>query len=215
MNKIIILAFLTITTIGCQEAPNNSVIQEKIDEQLKSGKNVDMFFLDLKFGMHKTEFNNYIVNQYSTGKLKKAYSGYSYEFINNNDLNGINWIISPALHNDSLIGITLYSFKDFWEHNYNTLNHTYNEIINEYQNKYGTPNYTVGKFIKYWFLNNLEINITKSNGEVLGGTVRISYKNTRKRREINYTKCRFDKDGNSFDNLYYEKMKKEQINEDI
>lgn len=220
MNRILILLFLALTFFSCQETPDNSEIERKITEELKSGDDVGSIFLNLKFGISIKEFNDHLISQKASGKVKKAYTGYSYEFTNNNDLKGINWIVTPKLHNDSIIGVNLHSFKIFWKGNNNSINQTYNKVLEEYQNKYGTPSYSAGRYINYWFKKNLEIVITKSDDGALGGTVNISYEDTRKRKGIDLGKCRFDEQGNSLDSWYYEqlqkeKLKKEKPNKDI
>jgi hypothetical protein len=63
----------------------------------------------------------------------------------NKYLEGINRIITPKLHNHSFIGVNLHAFKFFCEANNNSIDQTYNIVLEEYQNKYGEPNYSVDK----------------------------------------------------------------------
>mgnify|MGYP006143708687 FL=1 len=209
MNRILTSLFLTLFLFSCQEIPKRSVIKREISEELKSGVDVSSIFLNLKFGMSINKFNSYLITQVTSGKVKKAHEEYSYEFTKNKDLKGINWIITPKFHNDSLIGVNLHTFKFFWEVNNNSIDQTYNIVLEEYQNKYGEPTYSVGKVYNFWFKNNLQILITKSDAP-LEGTVNIAYEDTRKLNEIDLVKCRFDKYGNSLDPWYYEQLQKEK-----
>ena len=217
MKKNILLVFITaLTLISCNQSNDKNTLNQLIKESLKSNKNIERVFLNLKFGMSKTEFENELKKLNQSGKIKPDYSGYSYEFIDNKNLAGINWLISPEFHNDTIIGIELYSFKDFWKNNYNSVDETYKEIISEYERTYGKPNYSKSEFENYWLKDNLLISISKSKSNDLGGAVYIKYDDERKESKIDLTKCKFDKYGNSMDKWYFDlKEKNKPINTDL
>lgn len=213
--KIFIILLLTISIYSCYKPNDNSTLNKLVNEGLNTNKNVEKVFLDLKFGMSKIDFEKELIKMNLNKKVKIFLKDYSYEF-NNKKLKGINWQISSRLHNDSIIGINLHSFKMFWKNNYNSINDTYIEIINEYKNVYGEPSYTKSRYENYWIKDNLLISITKSNSDDLGGSVYIKYKDKRKDSMIKLSKCKFDEYGNSLDRWYYQEKEKNKLkNEDI
>jgi len=217
MKKNILLFFITaLTLISCNQSNEKNTLNQLIKESLKSNKNIERVFLNLKFGMSKTEFENELKELNQSRKIKPDYSGYSYEFIDNKNLSGINWLIRPEFHNDTIIGIELYSFKNFWKNNYNSVDETYKEIISEYERTYGKPSYSKSEFENYWLKDNLLISISKSKSNDLGGKVYIKYDDERKESKIDLTKCIFDEYGNSMDKWYFDlKEKNKPINTDL
>ena len=217
MKKNILLILTVISLLySCNNSNNRDKLNKLIDESLSSNKNTEKVLLSLKFGMSKIEFENELNKLYLNEQVKIDYSGYSYEFPNNEKLNGINWVITSNLHNDSIVGVKLHSFKEFWKNNYNTLNETYLEIVNEYTRVYGNPSYSKSKFENYYLKDNLLISITMSETKNLGGTIYIQYSDKRKEKSIDLTKCRFDENGNSLDKWYFDlKEKNKSENPDI
>lgn len=213
--NILLIFILILTLYSCNEHENNT-LKKLVDKSLNSNVDVEKVFLGLKFGMSVTDFENELRILNQKEKIKPSYSGYSYEFIDNKKLKGINWIINSKLHNDSVIGIQLHSFKKFWKNNYNSIDDTYKEIINEYKLAYGKPSFIKNRFENYWIKDNLLISITKSNTDDLGGTIYISYDDKRKEKSIELTKCRFDENGYSLNQWYYDlKEKNKPTNKDI
>ena len=209
--KLFLILIISLHLLSCDQKKNKEIIDSKIAEQLAFNKNVDNIFLNIKFGMDKSEFNSSILEQKSIGKVSFDLDQYAYQFKNNPNLEGINWFVGSKMHNDTLIGISLTAYKDLSSSVNLNLTQVYKETVQEYITKYGTPNHSDENYDKYWFINNLEINIVKTDGKII-----ISYEDTRRRKSIDWQKCRFDADYNSQDAWYYEKMKEDKIvNDDI
>lgn len=203
------IAFILVLFVFSCGTPKEEIEFNKlIEKNLKSDKDVDRVFMDLKFGMSITEFNEELENQYKNGKLKRRSnrsSSYAYEFEDNKELLGVNFLISPGLHNDSIVEIRLHSFKKNWVRNYNSLNFAYKELIEEYVRVYGQPTYKKNSAESYWLKDNLIISVTKKDSD-LGGVLNVYYENKRKLNSIDLFKCHFDEFGNSMD-LWYYKLK--------
>jgi len=216
MKNLLLFLVLNITLISCFKPQDENVLNKLIEESLISDENVERVFLNLKFGMSNTEFQHKLKEMNENGKIKRGYSNYTYEFNNNTKLKGIDWDINSGLHNDTITEINIYTYKISWKNNYHSINSIYKEIINEYTLSYGNPSYSKGEFENYWLKNNLLISITKSKADDLEGGIHVSYKDIRKEKSIDLTKCRFDEYGNSLDKWYYDlKEKQKGINKDI
>jgi len=194
------ILFIVITSLlfSCSQDENNTLMNDLISKELSKNENVDEFFLDFKFGMDKTAYNNSIKSHLTSKDLFVFLDSYSYKFSQDN----INWFLYPDFHNDSLIGITLRVIDNLSSDNLReTLNlfSIHESVLTQYIKLYGQPSMSVNRYDNYWFIKNMKIQIEKTDNDI-----RVIYENIRRMRKIDYSKYRIDEDLNSFDSAYFE-----------
>ena len=122
--KIIFYIFLLLL-LGCQ--PKNDLIDSVITTELNKNESVGSIFLNLKIKTPKSDVNQILS---SSDKITLNDDEYFYEFINEENLNGLRWRVNPTYHNDSLMGVRMTAYRTDWYNGFSSMKTIYDRVAN-------------------------------------------------------------------------------------
>ena len=199
-NIIIILLLGLIVFLGCKN--ESSDIFDKHQSirkaELSTGKETNQFFLGFEFNDNIQEYRRKLdslnrvdkIDAYRYTEGRDTIDDVKYEFKQISKLNGIDFLVHPSRHNDSLKGILLSATdRRMWKNNYNSNEILFEALLEEYKLKYGEPNFRPRPYSVFWINGNLEINIDISEPKSISGikvepSLSVSYENIKKEQEL-------------------------------
>lgn len=201
MNKITFYTVLVIILFfGCKNKSSEEFEKHQaiIKYELATGNKTNDFFLGFTFNDNIKKYKQKVDSLNVLGKIQAftyqegqdTICEVIYEFKDTGGLNGIDFLLYPKRHNDSLQGIILLATNEMtWKSNYKSVGFIFSKLVERYTLEYGEPNYQPKPTNVFWIMGNLEINLEISESTKIADVevkpyLSITYSNTRKKQEL-------------------------------
>ncbi|WP_299762417.1 hypothetical protein [uncultured Dokdonia sp.] len=199
MKDIIVILGL-IVLLGCKNESSDVFDKHQSirKAELLTGKETTQFFLSFEFNddiqkyRRKLDSLNKVdkIQSYRYMEGRDTIDDVKYEFKQISKLIGIDFLVHPIRHNDSLQGILLSATdRRMWKSNYNSNEILFDALLEEYKLKYGEPNFRSRPYSVFWINGNLEINIDISEPKSISGikvepSLSVRYSNIKKEQKL-------------------------------